>query len=205
MNKEQYIEELKQRLNGMDDCDIKDAIDYCEEYFDEAGEGNEQEVINDLGTPAKFAAQIRAESTIRRASSKTRKSNQRTTANSSLKNLGIILVGVCALPIALPLLIALAALIFALIVTLLALAFAGVVAFVATIFGGIPLIISGILNFSNPGNAFMSIGGGCLSIGVGLLFIILIYTLIKVLIPLFTQAVARIYDKAKGGRRYERK
>ena len=104
MNKEQYIEELKQRLNGMDDCDIKDAIDYCEEYFDEAGEGNEQEVINDLGTPAKFAAQIRAESTIRRASSKTRKSNQRTTANSSLKNLGIILVGVCALPIALPLL-----------------------------------------------------------------------------------------------------
>lgn len=205
MNKEQYIDELKQRLKGLDANDIEDAINYCEEYFDEAGAGNEQEVIKDLGTPTKFAAQIRAESTIRRTARKTRESSRMTTANSSLRNLGIILVGICALPIALPLLIALAALVFALIITLLALAFAGILAFIGILIGSIPLIISGFLNFSNPGDAFIAIGSGCLSSGIAILVLILIYTVIKVLIPLFTQAIARIYDKAKVGRRYEKK
>lgn len=64
MSKQEYIHQLKAKLKGLDEKEIEDAITYCEEYFDDAGEGNEEQVIKDLGTPGKFAAQLKAESII---------------------------------------------------------------------------------------------------------------------------------------------
>ena len=38
MDKETYIRILRRKLNGLNEEDIEDAIDYVIEYFDEAGE-----------------------------------------------------------------------------------------------------------------------------------------------------------------------
>lgn len=204
MNKKQYVDELRQRLYGLEPNDIEDAISYCEEYFDEAGEGKEQQVMEDLGTPIKLAAQIRAESAIRRISNNTKTASQGKSKSSSLKTLSIILIGICALPIALPLLLVLGVLLFVLCITLAIVMFACIISFLAVMFGGIPMIIFGFLNLEHQGDALVSIGGGCFSIGIGLLLIVLSYMLMKSTIPLFNKGVSAIYRKAKGERRYEK-
>lgn len=63
MSKEQYIEELKKLLEGLDSKEIEDAVRYCEEYFDEACSNGVEDVENDLGTPQQFAQKIKNETT----------------------------------------------------------------------------------------------------------------------------------------------
>lgn len=63
MNKEQYIEELKKLLEGLDPKEIEDAVRYCEEYFDEACSNGVEDVEKDLGTPQQFAQKIKNETT----------------------------------------------------------------------------------------------------------------------------------------------
>ena len=103
MKKAEYIAELKRRLANFSPSEVEDAVSYCEEYFEEAGDGNDQQVIDDLGTPAQFAAQLKAERSIRQEQQH-RNYRRGNNPNSSLKNAGMIILGICALPIALPLL-----------------------------------------------------------------------------------------------------
>lgn len=201
MSKEAYLNELRDRLKGLEQQDIEDAVSYCEEYFEEAGEGNEQQVVDDLGTPAKFAAQIRAESTIRRSDRGYRREKN---PNTSLKNLGIIVIGLCALPIALPLACAAVAVVFALFIAIAALVFASVITFVSVLAAGVLLIFNGFMNLSNLGNAFIAFGSGLLCLGIGILVLMLFYWLIRLLILLSTRVITSIYNKAKGGRRREK-
>ena len=105
MKKAEYIAELKRRLANFSPSEVEDAVSYCEEYFEEAGDGNDQQVIDDLGTPAQFAAQLKAERSIRQEQQH-RNHRRGNNPNSSLKNAGMIILGICALPIALPLLFA---------------------------------------------------------------------------------------------------
>jgi len=61
MNRSEFLEELKGRLRKLPYDEIKQAVDYYEEYFDDAGQENEQAALADLGTPAEVASQIIAE------------------------------------------------------------------------------------------------------------------------------------------------
>ena len=128
MKKAEYIAELKRRLANFSPSEVEDAVSYCEEYFEEAGDGNDQQVIDDLGTPAQFAAQLKAERSIRQEQQH-RNYRRGNNPNSSLKNAGMIILGICALPIALPLLFAAIAVMFALVITVFALGVAGIVSF----------------------------------------------------------------------------
>ena len=128
MKKAEYIAELKRRLANFSPSEVEDAVSYCEEYFEEAGDGNDQQVIDDLGTPAQFAAQLKAERSIRQEQQH-RNHRRGNNPNSSLKNAGMIILGICALPIALPLLFAAIAVMFALVITVFALGVAGIVSF----------------------------------------------------------------------------
>lgn len=199
MTKQQYLEELRVRLGGLSKEEIEDAISYCEEYFDDAGEGNEQQVIDDLGSPHKFAAQMRANAEIRRQNNEMNE-NANYEKKSSLKSIIAIILGICALPIALPLLLALICVIFALFITLVAFAFAGIVSVGAIAFTGFPLIINGFYHIETPGNALIAIGGGLLCIGLGLLLLLLFIWLIRTLLPAFTHMVTNLYHKAKEGK-----
>lgn len=200
MRKDEYLRELRGRLHGFEEAEIADALAYCEEYFDEAGEGHEEEVIADLGSPAKFAAQLRAERTIRREYNEPRQPR----SQSGLKNTLIVILGIFALPIALPLLLALVCVVFALVVTILALAFAGVVSFGAIWIAGIPLIINGFMNLNSAGNGWIALGGGLLAMGIGTLLCIAFFSLIRYVLPAFQHALSRIYHKAKGGKQHEK-
>lgn len=60
MNRKQFISELAFLLQDVEDVERVEALQYYEDYFDEAGPENEQELIASLGSPERVAAIIKA-------------------------------------------------------------------------------------------------------------------------------------------------
>ena len=58
MNKETYLQELRKGLKILPQFDRDEAIEFYEEYFDEAGVENEAKVIEELGDPKALAKKI---------------------------------------------------------------------------------------------------------------------------------------------------
>lgn len=58
MSKQEYMEELKGLLFELPEDEREEAIRYYDSYFAEAGEENEQQVISELGSAQRVAAQI---------------------------------------------------------------------------------------------------------------------------------------------------
>lgn len=60
MNREQFIAQLARLLQDLPPAERQEAIRYYQEYFDDAGEENEDAVIQELGSPGKVVASIKA-------------------------------------------------------------------------------------------------------------------------------------------------
>ncbi len=61
MRKDVFIKELEYLLQDIPDEDKADAIAYYQDYLEEAGPENEEKVIQDFGSPERIAAIIRAD------------------------------------------------------------------------------------------------------------------------------------------------
>lgn len=59
MNRKEFMDRLEYLLQDISQRDRVDALAYYNDYFDDAGEENEQEVISSLGSPEKVAEKIR--------------------------------------------------------------------------------------------------------------------------------------------------
>lgn len=64
MNRNEYLNILKDNLNAFSSDERESALAYYNEFFDDAGEENEQAVIASLGDPKKLAETILKESGI---------------------------------------------------------------------------------------------------------------------------------------------
>lgn len=62
MNKSDFLQQLEQELAGVSPDERVAALQYYNEYFDDAGIEQEDEVIQELDSPQKIAADIRAAS-----------------------------------------------------------------------------------------------------------------------------------------------
>ena len=58
MTRKEFLSQLEQALQGMPAEECRRAVEYYENYFDEAGPEKEQEVLQQLGAPEKVAADI---------------------------------------------------------------------------------------------------------------------------------------------------
>ncbi len=58
MNKAQFLRELERYLVNIPEGDRMDAVAYYRDYFEEAGEDKEAQVIEELGSPKKVAQSI---------------------------------------------------------------------------------------------------------------------------------------------------
>ena len=192
MNREEYTKELKKRLEGLDENDIADAIAYCEEYFNEAE--SEEAAIKELGAPAKFAAQLKAEAVIKEAKGE----NQRK-QSSAIKSLFWIIMGICALPIALPLALTAAILVFVFFILLFEFITVAIVLFVTFIYTAIASVVFGLMNINAPADMITHIGFSLICIGVAGLCFALSYTLIKKALPFFIERLSSFYHNHKGG------
>lgn len=59
MDKEYFLRELSYLLSDMADEEREEALEYYRDYFEEAGDAHESEVLARLGSPEKVAAEIR--------------------------------------------------------------------------------------------------------------------------------------------------
>ncbi len=60
MNRIEFIRQLEILLSGISQSEKEEAIQYYNDYFDDAGSENEMDVIKALGSPAKVAETIKA-------------------------------------------------------------------------------------------------------------------------------------------------
>lgn len=60
MNKDIFLRDLERFLSDIPQEEREQALKYYEDYFEDAGPENEQQVIQDLGSPIELAKQIKA-------------------------------------------------------------------------------------------------------------------------------------------------
>lgn len=193
MLREDYIKELRSRLQGLDEDEIKDAISYCEEYFDEAE--NPDTVLADLGTPAKFASQIKAESAFKT----TQNPSNYHKPHSMMKSFGMILGGICALPIALPIVLTAVILIFVFGLVIFILAMCGIIVVIALLYAAIASLILGIINSGGVGDMLLHIGVSLMLFSVCILCSMGVYIMIRKVLPKFVDTISQFYHRHKKG------
>lgn len=158
MNRQDFMNRLAADLSKLPKEEVQAAMEYYSEYFDEAGPENEAQAIKDAGSPGKIATQIKADYAVRQLD----QTNKTQSTKKGLHAILLVILGVFAAPIALPLAIAFGAVLFAFFITFVAIAGALIACFGAACVTGIVLIIVGIVGLTG------SISGGIMLIGYGL-------------------------------------
>ena len=60
MMKEDFLRELEYMLQDVDEEEKEEALQYFRDYLEDAGPEEEASVLNELGSPARVAAMIKA-------------------------------------------------------------------------------------------------------------------------------------------------
>lgn len=162
MNRAQFISELKSKLQGVPFDEAASAIAYYEEYFEEAGAQNEQQVIAELGSPADVAAKIIGEFAIRNIEESPK------SAKKGLSVIWLVILGIFVSPIAFPLALVAVIMAFVFIVVICSVIFAFGVSGFAVVFSGIAVSIASVflVSTSVPSTIFY-LGSGIFAIGLG--------------------------------------
>lgn len=190
MDKAGYLKDLRSRLHRLPVHEIDAALIYYEEYFDEAGEENEQQVIQQLGPPSQVAAQILADYAIKDID---------VTPTSTKKNMSaiwLIILAILSAPLSLPLL----AVAVALIISAGAVVFSVVISIVATmggiLFGGLVALVSGFFIITEDwSTALLFIGTGLTVTGIGVFLFPVTMSIIKRIGLASVEGLARLFQK----------
>ncbi len=196
MNRIEFMTELASLLQDIPVEERRDAMQYYNDYFDDAGEDQERQVIEELESPQKVAEKIKADMAefrqeeekpnmpaakeqIRQEDHQVHKKSDRT-----LKIILIIAIVLIGLPIVLPMGLGLLCLVCGVIISLFALFMALVIAAVAVAASGIALFVSGILCLvPELGAGFMLMGMGLILTVVGVVAVVGAVRLSVVAIP----------------------
>lgn len=209
MSRKAFMARLDELLADITQAEKEEALSYYEEYFEDAGEENEESVIQSLGSPEKVAATIKAglsENAQEEGEfSETGYTNsyydvkdEVATTNASRKGKGlfgissgawVIILILClfALPILGPVLLGIAGTVFGLLVAIAAVIFAVLVTGVALVAAAIAMVVAGFATlFATPIVGVALIGASLLVAGIGILIAILgFWVVTKVIPPLF--------------------
>lgn len=205
MGKEEFLRELEYLLTDLPEEERQEALQYYQDYFEDAGPQREQDIISQLGSPAKVAAELkgslagqedggefsergyRAEwyAEDNRVPDQYEKRSQR--RNGFLILLLFLIFG---LPIAGSILSAGASVVAAIVAALLG-GFGGLFGLiaggVAMAFGlfvtGVALVIAGCVNMSLPAIGAMVIGWGFLVLAAAFLLAVLVKWACTTVVP----------------------
>lgn len=167
MTRNEFMNQLRAKLyKRIPESDINETLAFYDEYFDEAGPAHEQEAVDDLGEPAAIAAQIISEQALLAAA------EQPQSVKKGFSALWIVLMGLFAAPIALPLAAALVMALFGLIVAIVMVMLGFVVILLVMGLAGIFFITVGLsVLTSSLGTALVFFGAGLALAGLALLFV----------------------------------
>lgn len=218
MNKEEFLKELKERLEGLPSDEIENAINYYIEYFEDAKIDNEADVTISLGTAKEVAEQIISEYSLRNSEEVVKVNlskdngnkynedeyntkyfsneeyNNKKEKKSKLPIILIAILAVLASPLLLGLGIGAVAIIFGLVVGLFAIVISIIFGGGACILGGIVSIIATLFAVAQSGvpTTILFIGISLIIIGIGIMFLCLSIKGFKLLILAYKKLIAKI-------------
>ena len=170
MNRSEFFKKLEQGLARVPKEERDTALDYYNEYFDDAGPENEQKVIEELGSPAQIAARIKADAAVKQL-----QADKKPSMKKGISAVWLVILAILAAPIALPLAIGAAALAIGLLAALIGIVIALIACVAAFFIGGIVVIAAGIaVMATSVPTAIFSVGVGLLVLGVSILIGILV-------------------------------
>lgn len=221
MNRTEFIEKLKELLSDISESEREEAINYYEDYFDDVGEENEQQVISSLGSPERVAKTIKDGLNDREGEqgefSETGFSGygdqpkdevghrEKRKFSDRLKEMGtagivlLLLIGIVALPVLGPILLGIVAVIFALIAVVVALIFSIAVAGAALVIGGGMALVLTIPNIVwTPAFGIALLGAAFVIIGIGILLTIAGIWIIWKVFPPIIRGIVSLLQKIFG-------
>lgn len=219
MNRAEFMSKLRELLSDISESEREEALNYYEDYFDDAGVENEASVIESLGTPQKVAATIKLglneetgesaeysengyrDCTYERNEVAERAPQKRDRRSGIL--IVVIILCIFALPILGPLSIGILATIFGLLCAAAALLFAVCISGIAIVVAGIALFVAACMELAAaPLTAVLLFGTGLILIGLGALVTMLgIWILKKTIPPLlrgFVNLCRRPFERKRG-------
>lgn len=225
MNRKRFMYELERLLSDIPAGERKEAIQYYNDYFDDAGAENEARVIEELGSPSQVAQTIRegmsenvGEYTERGYEDERFQNRQEVTAdcrklkeekavqrhsNTNLwKILCLILLCLLLCPIILPIGIALLAVAAAVVIGIIGIAIAAIATAVALPLAGVTVIGYGIYKlFFFPAVGIMLGGIGCLLLAVGILICLVAIWMFSKVLPVCIRGIVSLirYPFRKAG------
>lgn len=140
MTKEQYITQLKKYLRRLPKQDYDDAIEYFEEYFGEADEAGQQKLMEELGTPKEAARDLISNLLDKKLDDKS--SFEKPVRKGTLR---IALLAICAAPVAIPMLVALFAILLSVAICMFAVYLSIFAVALSTLLIGAKLFVRGII------------------------------------------------------------
>nr|WP_275891418.1 DUF1700 domain-containing protein [Ruminococcus sp. OA3] len=181
------MKQMRHHLRRLPKEDYDRAIEYFEEYFEEAGPECEQQAIEDLGLPEIAADQIIRDLAMENAA----KPNVSVKRGMSAVWVGIL--AVFAAPIGLPLALAAGAVLLAIVLVVLSIIFAVFITAVTLAASAVPLLIGSIwLLFTSPVNGLANIGLSLIAVGIGIWIIKGCIWLCRWFLNLMTRLFGRI-------------
>ena len=180
MNREQFMNQLGGLLSSLSEEERREALDYYENYFEDAGPEREQDVIGELGSPEQVAKEIL--SGYGRDTDSGEMPVKEKHVKKSFFRRHPVWTAVLAVPVllvGLPLVVVAATVLFVVLVSVLAVLFslvAAAAAVVAALFvcGVLFLALACARLFLAPSVAVLMLGAALLSVGLGILSIYLV-------------------------------
>lgn len=185
-----YISELEQNLVDLPEKDREDVVEFYREFLLDGDFVRRSTIEAELGTPKQLAINIMADYSTKEDSAPAKSE----TPKSNLKASWYILLGICAAPIGIPLILAILFVIFFLLAVFFGLFFA-LVAFLFKFFvgGGLNFLKSLSLLFTSDWpTGYVYLGKSLICIGVILLLLPFIVKLGQILIAKCTQIIRNL-------------
>lgn len=182
MTRTEYLAALDRYLRRLPKADYQEAMEYFEEYFDEAGPENEAQVMAELGTPKEAANDI-IHNILSAEVARNSKDSQGTSPSKRRRReiLLIAVLGILSAPVSILILMLVLAMLVSAMLLVLTLILAG---FAFSLSG---LLVSGAVlvesfSFLASGSAFiLTLGSGLVALGLSFLLLLTTVFLTKAL------------------------
>lgn len=217
MSREKFIEQLESLLSPISAQEREEALQYYQNYFEDAGKEKEAEVLEELGTPEDVAKIIfdevgyQEEAPKRVEEKKEETENQLHQGTDSVQNtpnekpkMGKArkIIMICTSFIWAPILFALWIVIVTLIIVSAALAFTFAVLAVAFVVLGLAAFVYGFIHMITlPAFAISLVGAGFIILALAILFVLFVLLFVMLIIPGLSKLLVLSYTlpfKVKG-------
>ena len=215
MNRQEFMKRLEELLQDISENEREEALQYYNDYFDDAGAENEAQIIEELGSPEQVARTIKAgmsdadgeytetgyaDSRFQEHQNLTPKdtaagepSGKQRKQPNFWKILSIILLCILLLPVIIPLGCIALGLILLVVFGIAGMAVGAVALCIAFLITGVVLIGYGIWRiFFTPALGLCLSGVGCLLLAVGILVTLLVVAVGIKLVPWLIRAIVEL-------------